>query len=187
MNEEEREQLQEYRDLYKWHKERIEANEGWLKKFYTIPDVEGTRHLDIGWGEAEAPILGASMGVDLPYNEGFEISANEQKIKTAYLKEINFEQLTAEGENLPLADGTIDSVSSQFSMGDWWDLYEGLTEAIRVLRSGGKLQIVTSQLTKDIRVIRDWLKQQPVKNVKITKLEKDEHNSGIYGIEFTKI
>ena len=57
MNEEEREQLQEYRDLYKSHKKYIEAKEGWLKKFYTIPDVEGTRHLDIGWAEAERTAL----------------------------------------------------------------------------------------------------------------------------------
>lgn len=202
----EKEDTEELQKEYDHHKTDIEKEEGWYKKFHTIPDVEGTRHLDIGWAEAELPIIGATLGVDpasdIVYPEYVKERPDDLWLyprSNPFFKRIDFEEIAAEGENLPFRDGTIDSVSSQNSMGEYFDLQKGLAEGIRVLRSGGKLQVVVWYPPKYIKVIKDWLRKQPVKNIKITQIEDDydsyctmtfesiEYACAFYGIEFTKV
>ena len=102
------------------------------KKFYNIPEVEGSKHLDVGWVEGDYPIIGSTLGID-PVSYGTEPSL-------AFNRSIEFEEIAASGSDLPFADGTLDSVSSQHSMGYQGDysLIEGLAESVRGLRSGGK-------------------------------------------------
>ena len=44
---------------------------------------------------------------------------------------------------------------------------EGLEEAIRVLRSGGKLAILFWSTPHEIKETRSWLKSLPIKNVRL--------------------
>ena len=167
------------REYFHWNREYYGKTHP-HKKFYNIPDVEGTKHLDIGWHEGDFPIIGATLGVDL---------STKRSGHYPILKNIAFEEIAASGLDLPFANGTIDSVSSQHSMGMQFDLEEGLTEAIRVLRSGGKLAILTWVTTEEIEELRRWLRSQPVQNVRIRKRDKDEDkdNLFLYGIEFTRV
>jgi len=179
------------RECFDWNREYYGKTHP-HKKFYNIPDVEGTKHLDIGWSEGDFPIIGATLGVDPGSNRkfwNFEHSPEEDKEVTDFYRSINFEEIAASGTHLPFANGTIDSVSSQHSMGMEFDLEEGLAEAIRVLRSGGKLAVLTWVTTEEIEELRRWLRSQPVQNVRIRKRDKDEDtdNLFLYGIEFTKV
>ena len=193
-------------DSFKVSSER--ALEGRHRKFYKIPDIEGTRHLDIGWIDSDWPITGATLGVD-PGSSQVDWTYVPTKEEMAYhrsvTKRIGFEEVAASGGDLPFRDGTIDSVSSQFAMGESFDLQEGLEESIRVLRSGGKLAVLASLAPEHIREIKIWLRQQPIRNVRIRIREKDIETDDLwqgrsnedgypegspahlYGIEFTRI
>lgn len=164
----------------------VEKAGGWYKKFYSIPEVEGTRHLDVGWSEIEGlPIIGATLGVDL----------GRDPESTKLFKSIGFQEIQSSGYNLPFADGTIDSVSSQHAIGQEIDTEEGILEAIRVLRSGGKLAILFWTTPEDASIIRSWLKSLPVKNVRFRKPsrsaqwwdEEDSYLHALYALEFTKL
>jgi len=162
------------------------------KKFYNIPEVEGSKHLDVGWVEGDYPIIGSTLGID-PESYGV-------KPTLAFNRSIGFEEISASGSDLPFADGTLDSVSSQHSMGYHGDysLIEGLAESVRVLRSGGKLAVLVWQAPQEIKEMRSWLKHQPVRNVRIRIRGKDPDEGRIlddgetveahlYGIEFTRV
>ena len=177
--------------------QQYERHKKWLsthphKKFYNIPEVEGTKHLDVGWVEGDFPIIGATLGVDVG-SEGAEPTV-------AFNRSIGFEEIAASGSDLPFADGTLDSVSSQHSMGYHGDysLIEGLVESIRVLRSGGKLAVLIWEAPQEVKRIRKWLKHQPVRDVRMRIRAKDPDEGRIlddgetveahlYGIEFTRI
>jgi len=189
--------------------EDYEVHKRWLsklgkaKKFYTIPDVEGTKHLDVGWHEAEYPIMGATLGVDPYYSDEFmeQNPGITRGIRNPLFKRIGFEEIVGSGMDLPFADGTIDSVSSQHALGyqEGYDpLEDALSEAIRVLRSGGKLGVLIWQAPESMKETRRWLRQQPVKNVRIRIVDKNEgaefqfiedesYEAYLYGIEFTRV
>jgi len=187
------------REYFEWHREWLKSHPN--KKFYNIPDVEGTKHLDIGWVEGDFPIIGATLGVDpssARENWNYESDPDQEKRTRDLHKSIDFEEIAATGENLPFLDGTIDSVSSQHSMGMYYDLEEGLAEAIRVLRPGGKLGVITWKAPISIKETRTWLRRQPVTNIRIRTVLKgegddhetvdgEEHISNLYGIEFTRV
>ena len=161
------------------------------KKFYNIPEVEGSKHLDVGWVEGDYPIIGSTLGID-PESYGV-------KPTLAFNRSIGFEEISASGSDLPFADGTLDSVSSQHSMGYHGDysLIEGLAESVRVLRSGGKLAVLIWEAPQEVKRIRKWLTTQPVRNVRMRIRYKDPDEGRIlddgetveahlYVIEFTR-
>ena len=163
------------------------------KKFYNIPEVEGAKHLDVGWVEGDYPIIGSTLGID-PASDGYEGKS------IAFNRSIGFEEIAASGSDLPFADGTLDSVSSQHSMGyqGHYSLIEGLVESIRVLRSGGKLAVLIWEAPQEVKRIRKWLTTQPVRNVRMRIRDKDPDEGRIlddgeiveahlYGIEFTRV
>ena len=179
------------------------SKRGPYKKFYKIPDVEGTRHLDIGWTDSDWPIVGATLGVDPGSSQAewnYAPTKEERDYYQGVKKRIGFEEIAASGSNLPFADGSIDSVSSQHAMGQEFEIEEGLEEAIRVLRSGGKLAVLFWTDPAEISMLKSWLKHQPVRNVRIRRPEGrrtewedlDEEDGktyihSLYGIEFTRI
>jgi len=173
-------------ELAQERRDYVEKAGGWYKKFYSIPEVEGTKHLDVGWSEIHGlPIIGATLGVDL----------GRHPQSTKLFKSIDFQEIQASGHNLPFADGTIDSVSSQHAIGQEIEIDEGLEEAIRVLRSGGKLAILFWSTPHEIKETRSWLKSLPIKNVRLRKPirsaqwwdEEESYLHALYALEFTRV
>tara|TARA_B100000749_G_scaffold149242_2_gene114538 strand:- start:232 stop:852 length:621 start_codon:yes stop_codon:yes gene_type:complete len=160
------------------------------KRFYdlrgNIPRVKGKRRLDIGWVEGETPWPGSTLGLDPPgiwppYSqrpEDLEYHKEHMYGREPVLpdpdlfKEIqggikqgeiepSFEHVYGTGTDLPFATGSIDAIHSGNALGLNYDTFGGLEEAIRVLRSGGKLFVRFPMDSFYAKEIRNWLQEEP--------------------------
>ena len=80
-----------------------------------------------------------------------EPRVNEKRTSRGDSK-VTFVEGTA--ESLPFADSSFDAICSLFSFRDWYDKPKGLSEALRVLKPGGKIVIVDPA---KINRIHGWL------------------------------
>ena len=68
---------------------------------------------------------------------------------------VEFVEATA--EDLPFDDNSFDAVCSLFSFRDWYDKRAGLSEALRVLKPGGKIVIVDPAKINWLHGVLGWL------------------------------
>ena len=152
------------------------------------PRVKGDRRLDVGWAEFDAK-PGSTLGLDPLFippeiiQEGIDSGEFEP----------NFQHTIGTGTHLPYATGSIDSYTSDHSLGLYFDTFEGLEEAIRVLRPGGKLFVRFPMDREHIKEMKEWLKTQPVTKVRFRPdpwhpedTERDEEGRN-WVLRFTKV
>jgi len=157
------------------------------------PRAKGKRRLDIGWGDRGEGYAqpGSTLGLDTGPEDITERMEAGELLP-------GFQQLVGTGTDLPYRTGSLDVVTSDHALGLNYDTWEGLEEAIRVLRPGGKLYVRTPLGTiehkENAREIREWLRTQPVTNVKVSKEKTDyyetygeEDDMPNYIIRFTKL
>jgi len=152
-----------------------------------IPRVKGKRRLDIGWVEGDSPSPGSTLGLDPPgiwppysqrpedieYHEKIilqerdiidiapvSFSAIQEGIEEGEI-DPSFQHIHGTGTDLPFATGSIDGIHSGNALGLNYDTFGGLEEAIRVLRSGGKLFVRFPMDSWYAKEIRNWLKEEP--------------------------
>ena len=186
-----------------------------------IPKVKGKYRLDIGWEEGDL-YPGSTLGLDVPY--AVPPSSNPQDIeehwkivsrgdfkdaKPSYydtskgIKEgieegeidPSFGHVFGTGTHLPYKTGSLDAITSDHALGLQYDIYEGLSEAIRVLRPGGKLFVRRPTDREEAKEIREWLKAQPVTRVVLRPepwrsdipIERREEEGRNWVLRFTKV
>jgi SAM-dependent methyltransferase len=186
-----------------------------------IPRVKGQRRLDVGWEQGEI-YPGSTLGLDVPYGVPFsnnpeDIEKYRERMRNwpheggdqidpgthKYIQEgiqegefdPSFEHVYGSGTSLPYRTGSLDVYTSDHSLGMNFDTFEGLEEAIRVLRSGGKLFVRYPIGREEAKEIREWLKTQPVTKVRLglqpwtsdIPIEDREEEGRNWVLRFTKV
>ena len=121
----------------------LRDREGWLVSGVEPPGSIEVLDLACGTGDFSIEIARHLdrvhvTGVDL--SEGM-LAVMKDKVNKLCLEEaISIE--TGDGEHLRFADGTFDSVTNAFGIRNFEDRQQGLREALRVLKPGGRLIIL---------------------------------------------
>ncbi len=115
----------------------------WRKMVQDRLPING-RILEIGCGPGSFAenLVGRELTCLDPIPAMLEVAkprVNKKRLERGDSK-VNFVEATA--ESLPFEDSTFDAICSLFSFRDWYDKPKGLTEALRVLKPGGKIVIV---------------------------------------------
>jgi SAM-dependent methyltransferase len=110
---------------------------------HAIGDVAGKDVLELGCGTAYLSAWLAARGAR-PI--GLDLSAAQLNSAATCQSEsgVSFPLLEADGERLPLRDGCVDLVVSEYGASVWCDPRRWVAEAARVLRPGGRLVFLTT-------------------------------------------
>ena len=103
-----------------------------------LPEVEGKDVLEAGCGTAYLSAWLARRGA---WVTGLDVS-DEQLATARRLQQefgLQFPLVHGSAESMPFADGSFDLVVSEYGASIWADPYLWVSEAARVLRSGGEL------------------------------------------------
>ena len=125
----------------------------WRKKVIDMVSKNNPKQLlDIATGTGDLALMMAQklepnkvIGLDI--SEGM-LQVGKQKIVTANLSN-KIEMIVGDAENIPFNDNTFDAITVAFGVRNFANLDKGLTEILRVLKSGGVFVILeTSNPTK---------------------------------------
>ncbi|QIK95334.1 class I SAM-dependent methyltransferase [Sphingomonas sp. HDW15A] len=116
-----------------------ETAEGWRKFFADIP--YGGAMLDIATGNGAIAVLAVEAGrnLDVTGSDLADIAPDQFVTTSDALRQVTFRGRT-NAELLPFEDSTFDAVTSQFGI-EYSDMAKSLPEAMRVLKSGGRLRL----------------------------------------------
>ncbi|MGX1928995.1 bifunctional demethylmenaquinone methyltransferase/2-methoxy-6-polyprenyl-1,4-benzoquinol methylase UbiE [Flagellimonas sp. 2504JD4-2] len=124
----------------------------WRRKVVAILSKKAPQNiLDIATGTGDLAIAmtatGAEKIVGLDISPGM-LEVGKTKISAKSL-ENTIEMMVGDSENLPFADNTFDAITVAFGVRNFENLEKGLSEILRVLKSGGSFVVLeTSVPTK---------------------------------------
>ena len=144
--------------------------------------IERDIHLDLGSGDQPYEHTeGKTIQSDIYYDDVGGTSPDEPL-------------MSIDAEHIPFRDESISRITSLAAMGIMTDLEESLAEAIRVLKSGGTLEIITYLFWEDAKSIRKFLLTQPIKNLYMRPLAQDfreeefiDNVTPTWKVKFTKV
>ncbi len=110
-----------------------------------LPDVEGKDVVELGCGTAYWSAWLARAGAR---PVGVDISERQLENALSLQREfgLEFPLLRASAEEVPLPDATFDLVLSEYGASVWCDPHRWIPEAARLLRSGGRLVMMTTSV-----------------------------------------
>jgi len=117
----------------------------WRRKAVnTLREIQPKRILDLATGTGDFAIallkLNPTQIVGMDISSGMlEVGKNKMKVK--HVSHIIDMQL-GDSENMPFEDGYFDAITVGFGVRNYENLEKGLTEMLRVTRSGGKIVIL---------------------------------------------
>lgn len=116
-----------------------ETAEGWRRFFANV--LEGGAILDIATGNGAIAVLAVETGKDFRVTgiDYADIAPDRFVTTSDALGQVTFRGRTS-AEALPFGDGSFDAVTSQFGI-EYSDMDKSLPEAMRVLKSGGRLRL----------------------------------------------
>lgn len=128
-----------------------EAAQGWRRFFARVP--EGGSVLDIATGNGAIPVLAveAKRKLKVTGSDLADIAPDRFVTTSDALRQVTFRGRT-NAELLPFDNSTFDAVTSQFGI-EYSDMTKSLPEAMRVLKSGGRLRLAMH--AKEGAVVRD--------------------------------
>lgn len=117
----------------------------WRRKAVnTLREIQPKRILDLATGTGDFAIallkLNPTQIIGMDISSGMlEVGKNKMKVK--HVSHIIDMQL-GDSENMPFEDGYFDAITVGFGVRNYENLEKGLTEMLRVTRSGGKIVIL---------------------------------------------
>ncbi len=114
--------------------------------------------VDIGFGDDPDPR--ATLGVEPPFLPEFGKQFTQEDVEGMGLFPIE-----GVAEQLPFRSGSLNFVTSQSVLGGEADLNEGIIEAVRVLRPGGKAELRILLDEEFVPEFRELLRTLPIKNI----------------------
>jgi len=116
-----------------------ETAEGWRRFFAGIP--KGGSVLDIATGNGAIAVLAveANRNLTVTGSDLADIAPDKFVSTSDALAQVTFRGRT-NAEDLPFEDGSFDAVTSQYGV-EYSDMATSLHEAMRVLKSGGRLRL----------------------------------------------
>lgn len=124
----------------------------WRKKVVKLVGENNPQQiLDIATGTGDLALMMSELNpmkiVGLDISEGM-LQVGRQKIAKANLSN-KIKMIVGDSENIPFPDNTFDAITVSFGVRNFENLDKGLTEILRVLKTGGKFVVLeTSNPTK---------------------------------------
>jgi demethylmenaquinone methyltransferase/2-methoxy-6-polyprenyl-1,4-benzoquinol methylase len=117
----------------------------WRRKAVnTLREIQPKRILDLATGTGDFAIallkLNPTQIIGMDISSGM-LEVGKNKMKTKHVSHIIDMQL-GDSENMPFEDGYFDAITVGFGVRNYENLEKGLTEMLRVTRSGGKIVIL---------------------------------------------
>jgi len=117
----------------------------WRRKAVNkLKDIEPKRILDLATGTGDFAIallkLNPTQIIGMDISSGM-LEVGKNKMKAKQVSHIIDMQL-GDSENMPFEDGYFDAITVGFGVRNYENLEKGLTEMLRVTRSGGKIVIL---------------------------------------------
>lgn len=117
----------------------------WRRKAVnTLREIQPKRILDLATGTGDFAIallkLNPTQIIGMDISSGM-LEVGKNKMKTKNVSHIIDMQL-GDSENMPFEDGYFDAITVGFGVRNYENLEKGLTEMLRVTRSGGKIVIL---------------------------------------------
>ncbi|WP_235294545.1 bifunctional demethylmenaquinone methyltransferase/2-methoxy-6-polyprenyl-1,4-benzoquinol methylase UbiE [Portibacter lacus] len=126
-------------------------DQGWRRKVHQLVVEDNPKDiLDVATGTGDMALMYA--GKSDANIIGQDISTGMLEIASVKAKKLNLEDKVSfqsgDAENMPFDSDSFDVVSVSYGIRNFEDLEKGLTEILRVLRSGGKLVILETSVPK---------------------------------------
>ena len=118
----------------------------WRRKaIKQLKEINPKNILDVATGTADVALMTYKM-LKPEKVTGIDISNGMLELGRKKIAKLNLQDtitlVQADSENLPFADGTFDAITVAFGVRNFEHLEKGLSEMLRVLKTGGKLVVL---------------------------------------------